>query len=114
MADQSMQAITEDVEKDLLEAIIENLEQNKIDTDEAKKVAKDFLSLLPIQDKKDLLEKLNTLSKSHTETQNLYLKYARPIEEEEKQRKLSLMSEHIKKGQIEHAITIAKGGTPNG
>ena len=108
MADQSMQTVTRDIEKDLIEVIIQNLEQNKIDTEEAKKVAQEFLSLLPLHDKKDLLEKLNKLGKDHLETQSVFLKYARPYEEKERQRKLELMSQHIKKGQIDHALAVAK------
>jgi hypothetical protein len=111
MADQSMQTITTDIEKDLLDIIIQNLEENKIDSEEAKKVAQEFLSLLPLQDKKDLLEKLNKLSKDHFETKGLFLKYAKPYEEEERQRKLTLMSQHIQNGQIEHALAVAREGT---
>jgi hypothetical protein len=110
MTDQPIQTLTTDVERDLLEVIIQNLEQNKIDSDEAGKVAREFLSFLPLQDQKDLLEKLNKLSKDHRETKSLYLKYVKPYEEEERQRKLALMSEHIKNGKIEHAIAVAKEG----
>lgn len=111
--DDQMQNITKDVETDLLNIIINNLKQNSINRDEAKKLAREFLSLLPMQDKHDLLEKLHKLSADHTQTQELYLKYAKPYEEEERQKKLTLISEHLKNGQIEHALTIAKGGTPN-
>jgi len=110
MADQSIQTITTNVENDLLEIIIQNTEQNKIDPDEARKVAKEFLSFLPLQDQQDLLEKLNKLSRDHGETKSLYLKYAKPYEEEERHRKLSLMSEHLKNGNIENAIAVAKEG----
>lgn len=113
MADQSMQTITTDVEKDLLQAIIDNLKKNSIKIDEARKLAREFLALLPMQDKKDLMEKLYKFSQDHTETKSIYLKYAKPYEEEERQRKLTLMSEHIKNGEIEHALTVAKGETPN-
>jgi len=41
----------------------------------------------------------------------MYLKYAKPIEEEDRQRKLTMMSEHIKNGRIEHALAVAKGET---
>ncbi len=114
MADQTMQAITTDVEKDLLTAIVENLKQNTLQVDQAKSLAREFLTLLPMQDKKDLLNKLYKLSQEHVETKSLYLKYAKPYEEEERQKKLALMSQHIKNGQIEHALTIAKGGVTNG
>ncbi len=113
MVNQSMQAITTDVEKELLDVIINNLDEEKITAEEAQALAKEFLSSLPLQDKKDLLEKLYLLGKNHNETKSLYLKYAKPYEEEERQKKLALMSEHIKNGQIEQALTIAKGGTPD-
>ena len=108
-----MQNIVKDVENDLLNIIINNLKQNSIDTDGARKMAREFLSLLPMQDKHDLLKKLHKLSVDHKQTQGLYLKYAQPYEEEERQKKLALISEHLKNGQIEHALTIAKGETPN-
>lgn len=114
MVDQSIQTMTTDVERDLLNVIIQNLKQNRIDIEEAKKLAKEFLSFLPMQDQKDLLEKLYKLSQDHVETKGMYLKYAKPYEEDEREKKLALMSEHIKKGQIEHALTVAKGGMPNG
>lgn len=109
MADQSMQTVTDDVEQELLNTIIANLDQATITVEEAQAVAKEFLALLPLQDQKDLLEKLYKLSQDHTETKGMYLKYAKPIEEEERQKKLALMSEHIKNGQIEHALAVAKG-----
>ena len=108
-----MQNITKKVETDLLNSIINNLKQNNINTDGAKKLAQDFLSLLPIQDKQDLLGKLQLLSTIHTQAQVIYLKYAKPYEEEERQEKLTLISNHLKNGQIDHALTISKGGTPN-
>src|SRR6266568_2294964 len=114
MPDQSMQAVTTDIENALLDIITNNLDQEKMTVEEAQKIAKEFLALLPLQDKKDLLEKLYKFGLKHTETKNLYLKFAKPVEEEERQRKLTLMSEHIKNGLLEHALAVAKGETPNG
>jgi|SRR5882672_8043608 len=111
MVDQSIQTLTINVEKDLLAIIITNLKQNQLDIDQAKELAREFLTLLPIQDKKDLLEKLQKFSEENAETKDMYLKYAKSIEEEERQRKLTQMSEHIKNGQIEHALSIARGET---
>src|ERR1700722_9607950 len=96
MVDQPMQTLIDDVEKELLDEIINNLDQATITVEEAQRVAQEFLTLLPMQDKKDLLDKLYKLSRDHTETKELYLKYAKPIEEEDRQKKLTLMSEHIK------------------
>lgn len=113
MSDQSLQTLTEDIEKELLNEIVTNLDSTTISVEEAQAVAKEFLSLLPLQDKKDLLDKLYKLSKDHRETADLYIKFAKPIEEDDRQQKLTLMSEHLKKGQIENALAVAKGGIQN-
>ncbi|MBA3724040.1 MAG: hypothetical protein H0W89_04080 [Candidatus Levybacteria bacterium] len=109
MADPAMQSIVTDVEKELLEAIITNLKAELLTEDQAQQLAKEFLALLPMEDKRDLLDKLYKLSKAHVEAKGVYLKYAKPFEEEDRQRKLTLMSQHIQDGKIEHAINVAKG-----
>lgn len=114
MSDQTMQTITTDIEKELFDEIVRNLDQATITAEEAQSVAKEFLTLLPLQDKKDLLDKLYKLSVDHIETRDLYLKFAKPIEEDDRQQKLALMSQHIKNGQIDQALAVAKGGIPNG
>ena len=112
MPDESMQAVTTDIENELLDIITNNLDEEKMTVEEAQKIAQEFLALLPLQDKKDLLEKLYKFGLKHAETKNLYLKFAKPVEEEERQRKLTLMSEHIKNGQIDHALAVAKSEAP--
>lgn len=111
MTDPTIQDIVTDVEKELLQAIVANLKENRLTEDQAKQLAQEFLALLPMQDKKDLLTKLYAFSQKHIEAKGVYLKYAKPYEEEERQRKLALMSQHIQNGQIEHAINVARGGT---
>ena len=113
MVDQSIQDITTQVEDELLDIIINNLDKEKMTVEEAQALAKEFLSMLPLEDKQDLLEKLYKLEIDYAATKSLYLKFAKPIEEEDRQRKLTLMSEHIKNGQIDHALAVAKGGTQN-
>ena len=90
--DGQMQNIIKDVENDLLTIITNNLKQNSINSNEAKKIAREFLSLLPIQDKHELMDKLQKLSTNHTQVQELYLKYAKSYED---------------------TLNFAKGGTPN-
>jgi hypothetical protein len=113
MDDQSMQALTTEIENELLQIIIDNLDQEKMTVEEAQKIAQEFLALLPLHDKRDLLDKLYKFGLGHAETKSLYIKYAKPVEEEERQKKLALMSEHIKNGQIDNALAIAKGETPH-
>lgn len=111
--DPSLQKTVTDIEKELLNEIIIRLKENKMTPEEAQKLAKDFLALLPFHDQKDLLEKLKKLSQNNLMLSGIYLHYAAPQEEAERQKKLELMSKHIQEGNIEHAITVAKGGTPN-
>jgi uncharacterized membrane-anchored protein YjiN (DUF445 family) len=108
-----IQEMVVDIERDLLEEIIKRLDTDKMSPDDAQKLAQEFLSFLPIQDKKDLLEKLLKLSHDNSATQSIYLKYAKPYEENERQRKLTLMSQHLQQGNIEEALSVAKGGTTN-
>jgi len=111
--DMDMALLTVDVEKDLLFYIIVNLEKNSISYEQSQQLAREFLSLLPLHDKQDLLDKLLTVRQKNPGVNEVYVKYAVPFEEEEKQRKLEEMHHHIQNGNIDHAITIAKGGTIN-
>lgn len=107
---QSIDPLVEEIEKDLLKHIVENMEQGKITVEKSQQLAKEFLGLLPVVDKQDLLNKLNVLGKSYPEAQAVYLDLALPYEEEQRQQKLQKMSEMIKQGNIEQAIATAKGG----
>lgn len=102
-----------DVEKELLVEIVKRLDEQKMSEVDAQQLAKDFLALLPIQDKKDLLDKLNKFSQANSEAKGVYLKYMVPHEEEDRLRKLELMSQHIQKGEIENALAVARGGAIN-
>jgi hypothetical protein len=109
----SLQNDVIEIEKELLELIVSRLDQEKMSPEEAQNLAKEFLSLLPIDDQRDLLQKLHKLSQDNRATQGIYLRYAKPHEENEAQRKLILISEHLHKGEIEHALAIAKGDPPH-
>jgi beta-xylosidase len=85
------------------------MRQRKISKEQAQQLAKDFLALLPVQDKKDLLDKLYQLGQNNPEAKEVYIKYAAPYFEEERLKKLQLMTQHIKLGNIEEAIQVAKG-----
>lgn len=109
-----MQDVVVDVEKDLLHEIVTRLDESRLTPEEAQSLAQKFLALLPIQDQQDLLAKLQTLTQAtRGATQSVYLKYAAPYEEYDRHKKIKMMTEHLQKGNIEHAITVAQGGTPN-
>lgn len=106
---QDVQTLFNALEKDLLDQIISNMQHRKLSTDDAQKLAQGFLSLLPASDKKDLLKKLNALAAKYPQAKETYVKYAVANEKEEKEKALQEMSLHIKSGNIEQAISVAKG-----
>lgn len=105
----NLDKLVEEVERDLLSHIYANLKTNEINAQQAQKLAQDFLKLLPFKDKKDLLDKLNELGKEYRTAQEVYVKFGVPYEEQEREKKLELMRTHIKNGDIDKALEVAKG-----
>lgn len=109
-----LKQIVENVEKDLLDAIVKSLQANKIKVEEAQKLARDFIAQLPPSDQQDLLEKLQKISQMHPEARDVYFKYMHQNYEDDRTQKLHLMSQHIQNGDVESALKVAKGDTVNG
>jgi hypothetical protein len=84
------------------------MKHREISVGMAQKLAKDFLALLPMQDKEDLLHKLNELGKKYHEANAVYVKYAAPYEEEKRQKLLDEMTAHIRSGDIENALAVVQ------
>lgn len=109
IVNQDIQNLYNDIEKDLLSHIILNMQQRKISTEDAQKLAREFLALLPAKDKEDLLNKLKNLGEKYPEAKSVYVKYYASEDEEQRQNKLQGMLEHVRAGNIEQAINVAKG-----
>lgn len=99
-----------EVEKDLLDTIVESLKDGKMELDRAQQLSQEFLKLLPFQDKKDILKRLGEFSEKYQEAKGVYVKYAAQEEAETTNDALAKMSRHIQNGDIEAAIAVAKGG----
>lgn len=98
----------EEVKKELLDLILDHLKRNKIQVELAQQQARDFLSVLPIKDQADLLAKLKSLGDKYTESEAVYLHELEKATDEKRDQALSLMRDHIQKGDINGAISIAK------
>ena len=96
------------VEKELVELIIEHLKENKINADEARQLARDFLAVLPVTSQEDLLAKLKALGQKYDEVQELYVEEYSKASDKKDDTALNQMRDHIKQGNIEHAIAVAK------
>ena len=62
-----IQQEVEEVKRELVEFIIKHLRENKLPAEKAKKLAEDFLKILPISDQQDLLDKLKNLGENYLE-----------------------------------------------
>ncbi len=103
-----LQQQTQTVEEELLDIIIKHLENNSLSTDTAKKLASDFLDLLPVKNRVELLEKLKLLGEHYSEAKFVYsLEFSKDQTEKEAQA-IDQMHAAIKSGNIEHAINVAK------
>ena len=96
------------VKKELVDIIVKNLKENKIPLARAQKISRDFLDLLPISDKQDLLAKLKNLSKNYPETTGVYVEELNKATDTKRDQALSQMRDHIQNGNVDLAISVAK------
>lgn len=96
------------VEQELLAVIINHLRNNQMDVATASRLAKDFLAVLPIQNQEDLLIKLKNLGEKYTAAKQIYtLELGKELHEKQ-QHAVQQMSNSIREGDIEQAISLAK------
>lgn len=107
-----IQEEVEAIKRELVELIIKHLRENRIPVDKAKQLAKDFLNILPISDQQDLLNKLKNLGDSYGEAKEIYVRELTKASEQNRERALSQIRDHIKLGNINEAIkaTQSLGG----
>jgi hypothetical protein len=103
-----IQQQTEAVEKELLDLIIRYLRQSQIDVRTASKLARDFLAVLPMKNRQDLLQKLKDLSENYDAVKLVYQQELSKDEGEREKQALKQMQHAIRQGNIEHAINVAK------
>lgn len=100
------------VEKELVELIVEHLKANKIAVDVARQQARDFLALLPVEGQRDLLNKLKNLGEKYEEAKEVYAEELGRVNEVVRQQVLEQMRTSIKEGNIDGAIAAAKSIYP--
>ncbi len=106
-------SVVNQVEKDLVEEIVEKLKSNNLKPDRAKTLAKEFLSHLPPKDLNALVEVLRDLTTKYTEVREVYARYYGMQGDMEDAKRIHAMAEHINQGNIEKAIEVAKEGVKN-
>lgn len=94
-----------------MDLIIRHLRENKITAVNANKLATEFLQALPISDYQDMLLKLNMLGNKYPEAKALYIQELKEVNDTKRDEALLHMRNAIAKGNIEQAISMAKGVT---
>lgn len=103
-----LQQEVEAVKKELVDLIIKHLKENKLEVEKARKLAQDFLAVLPVKDQKDLLAKLKELGEDYPEAKEVYVEELVKTENQLRDEALNKMRVFIKQGKIEEAIQAAK------
>ncbi len=106
--DPNLDQVVHSIEKQLIDKIVEHTKSQQLDPETAKQLAQDFLALLPVKDKQELLEKLHALGKTYQEVREVSIDYIVSEEEKKRQQTLDTMRDHIKQGNIDQAIAVAK------
>ena len=103
-----LQQEVEAIKAELVALIVKHLKENKIELEKARKLAADFLQVLPVRDQQDLLLKLKNLGEEYAEAREIYVREMGKFNEEVRHKALSQMHDLIKSGNIEAAISVAK------
>ncbi len=107
---QNLKTFKSHVQRDLLFQIINNMKRERLKSNDAQMLAKDFLPLLESNSVEEMLSSLALLSKNYTEVAEVFVIYAQEYEKTVVPQKLEEISERIAQNDIEGAIKIAKGG----
>jgi len=103
-----LQQEVEEVKKELVALIVKHLKENKIEIAKARKLAGDFLAILPVRDQQDLLLKLKDLGKEYAEARQIYIQQLGKFNEEQRSKAIERMHTLIRLGKIEDAIAVAR------
>lgn len=110
MNNQDIKTFKSHVQRDLLFQIINNMKRERLSSNEAQMLAKDFLPLLESNSVEEILSSLALLSKSYKEVAEVFYIYADEYEKTVIPQKLNAISKYLAENNIEMALSIAKGG----
>lgn len=96
------------VETDYLKLLSQYLKTGKISLPEAKEVTKEFLSLLPFVDIKDLQAKLKSFTEKHPEFNQVYITFLKKEDLEKTAELVGKMKVLVKENKIDEALNLIK------
>ena len=106
----NLKQVVKDVERDLVINITLSVRYGRINLKEARQIAKEFMAGYPYKNKKDLFKKVDYLSDKFKMVRKIYVKYVPAFKDEESKKVLKEVRKYMRKGEVEEAIVVAKGG----
>ena len=107
-----LKKLVKDIERDLVINIALSVRYKRIEKNEARDLAKEFMNSQPFKNKSELFKKLSEMSDKYKEIRKIYVKYALEYEEEKNNKILESMRYFMKKDEIENAIKVARDQFP--
>ena len=96
------------IETDFLKIIISLLKSGQLSIDEAKKIVREFLGLLPFVNMGDLHDKLKAFTSNHQEFSSVYITLLKLRDEEKAMELVTDMKQLIKDNKIDEALALVK------
>ena len=94
------------IEKEYLQIIIDNLKNGRLKLEEAKTNTKEFLSLIPFSSFDDFKKKISGFVLKYPLYQKIYLSIFKIEEEEKTKQLLNRMQSFIKENKIDEALKV--------
>lgn len=100
--------LTIQIESDFLKMLIQLFRARKLKTDEGKKIAREFLALLPFTDRVDLDKKLKNFTHIYSDFKSIYINSLKIEEEKKVGELLEKMRGYMRENKIDEAINLVK------
>ncbi|MEK6952046.1 MAG: hypothetical protein AABX29_03455 [Nanoarchaeota archaeon] len=100
------QAEINDLERNFLKIIIENIKSKKMTLDDARKMAKDFMNLLPFKDQNDFKFKIKNFTNKYTMFSSLYITILKNEESLKMNTVINKMRVYMKEKNIDEALKV--------
>lgn len=99
-----------DVKRECMYYLISHMRRSKLSVQEARVLSKDILAMSQVASVDDLLAKLKHISVQYPIIREVFIKYAKQKEEEQKEYVLQNIPAYLQAGDVENALNILKGG----
>lgn len=103
---QPLNEIIEKVENDYLKILVELLQNDEVEIDEAKRSTEEFLAMTPFTSIDDLQTKVKKFTEDHAEFGSLFIKLLNYEQEKDTHALIEEMRSHIRENRLDEALKL--------